>query len=405
MSKKLNTELKPSEVKDILRYVISNNINLASLGKLPVAYNIEGPAGSSKTSICKQVAKEFNHHFVRLNVAELEVSDVTGYPIVEYKLCKEIENGKDPICSWVPDKLINDFILQGYTSTNEYRMSFAKPEWIQGKEDKPIILCLDDFTRAVPMMLQACMRITDEQEYVSWKLPQGSTVLLTTNPSGGDFMVTEMDEAQKTRYLTMIMKPSVDDWAEWAESDNLDGRLINFLLKHPEIIEGSATKKEKKEDENEVKSNLRSWTKFFYAISGFSDFSTSWNMIFSLGQNSVPAEHLLLLNKFIENKLDKIITVPQMLTNDITWVKNELTNVIGKGDTKRTDLSAIISKRLLNYALINHKDYTPEMVDNYGELLESEFLKADLVLLSLQKTITLFPKFSSRKTLINKLLS
>lgn len=197
------------------------------------------------------------------------------------------------------------------------------------------------------------------------------------------------------------MKPSVNDWAEWAEGEKIDGRLINFLLRHPEIIEGSQIDEK---DAKVVKGNLRTWTKFFNMISGFSDFSASWNIIFTMAQNSLPLEHLIILQQFIEAKLDKIISVEQMLNNDIKWVKNELTEIIGKGSNRRTDLSAVISKRLLNYCLANYKTYTKDMVNNYGELLESDLLKPDLVLLSLKKTCILLPKLVERSNLQDKLV-
>lgn len=191
-TKTLSTESTPSQIKDTLKYIIQQNVELANAGKSPVAFNIEGPPGCSKTSICKQVAEEFDHYFVRLNVAEIDSCDITGYPLIEYEVCKNDE------CLWIPSKLINDFILQGYNANGEHRMSFSKPEWIQGKEDKPILLLFDDYSRGVNMVMQACMRITDEQEYVSWKLPKGSTVILTTNPDNEDFFVTSLDSAQKS---------------------------------------------------------------------------------------------------------------------------------------------------------------------------------------------------------------
>ncbi len=74
-TKTINTDLTPSKVKAVLRHVIEQNMDLVKQKKEPVAFCIEGPAGASKTSICKQVAKEYDHHFVRLNVAEMEISD------------------------------------------------------------------------------------------------------------------------------------------------------------------------------------------------------------------------------------------------------------------------------------------------------------------------------------------
>lgn len=138
----MNTELLPSEVKAILSDVIDNNILLAEKGRQPIAFNIEGLAGISKTSIVKELGEQKGLHFIRINCAEIESADLVGYPIVEYKMCK----GND--CFWISDKLVQDYILQGHHATGESRMSYAKPMWLVGKEDKPCILLLDDHTRA-----------------------------------------------------------------------------------------------------------------------------------------------------------------------------------------------------------------------------------------------------------------
>ncbi len=74
-------------------------------------------------------------------------NSICGYPLIEYKMCK----GSD--CLWISSKLINDFILQGFSATGEHKMTFSKPEWIEGKEDKPILLCLDDFSRGQEVCL------------------------------------------------------------------------------------------------------------------------------------------------------------------------------------------------------------------------------------------------------------
>ena len=394
----MNTELLPSEVKSILNDIVNNNIRLAQNGRQPVAINIVGEAGISKTSIVKELAEESGLNFIRLNCAEIEASDLVGYPLVEYNVCKGSE------CIWISDKLIQDYILQGYHATGQSRMGYAKPTWLVGKEDKPCLLLLDDHSRALPMVLQAAMRITDEQEYISWALPKGSTVVLTTNPSGGDYMVTEEDEAMKTRYLTVNMKASVQDWAIWAEKVNLDPRFINFMLKHPEIIEGSSKDKEG----NEVKkSNLRQWTKFFDTIGYYPNLTDAWDRVFLIGQNSLPVEHLMMLHAFVEAKLDQLPMIEDLLSKDIDWTMDKLKATIGEGSNKRIDISSILSRRLMNFALVNSDKFNTKMVDNYTKMLESNFLSQDLVLLSLKKIVSLKPfkqMLMSSATLQNKLI-
>jgi hypothetical protein len=395
--KNFNTELTPSEAGNIIKYMITQNVELANNNHMPVALNIEGNPGIAKTSVVKQICEELNtHHYSRLNVAEMEIGDLTGFPITEYKVCKGEE------CMWIGDKLLNDYLLQGYHAIGDSRMSYAKPEWLVGKEDKPVVLILDDYNRGMGILMNACMRITDEQQYVSWGLPKGSSVILTSNPEDSEesFNVSTLDSAQKTRFLTIKMKPSVNDWAvDYAEKVGLPSPFINFMLKHPEIIEGASVD----ENGNAIKKgNLRIWSKFFHAVSGLSNnLSDNWGTVFLLGQNSLPVEHLLMLNKFIEDKLDQIPTPEQLLNSQPEDAIKALKSVIGSGSKKRIDISSILSRRIINYTLVNHKKFSKDMVNTYAEIMESEYMSPDLVLLSVKKTTKLFPQLISRPKLIS----
>ena len=395
--KNFNTELTPSEAGNIIKYMITQNVELANNNHMPVALNIEGNPGIAKTSVVKQICEELNtHHYIRLNVAEMEIGDLTGFPITEYKVCKNEE------CSWIGDKLLNDYLLQGYHATGDSRMSYAKPEWLVGKEDKPVVLILDDYNRGMGILMNACMRITDEQQYVSWGLPKGSSVILTSNPEDSEesFNVSTLDSAQKTRFLTIKMKPSVNDWAvDYAEKVGLPSPFINFMLKHPEVIEGASVD----ENGNAIKKgNLRIWSKFFHAVSGLSNnLSDNWGTVFLLGQNSLPVEHLLMLNKFIEDKLDQIPTPEQLLNSQPEDAIKALKSVVGSGSKKRIDISSILSRRIMNYTLVNHKKFNKDMVNTYAEIMESEYMSPDLVLLSVKKTTKLFPQLISRPKLIS----
>lgn len=393
----MNTELTPSEAGNIIKYMITQNVELAKSNHKPVALNIEGNPGIAKTSVVKQICDELDtHNYIRVNVGELELGDLVGMPCTQYKVCKDSE------CLWIGDKLLNDYILQGYHATGESRMSYAKPEWLVGKEDKPAVLVLDDYNRGMGILMNACMRITDEQEYVSWSLPKGSSVILTSNPEDSDeaFNISTLDSAQKTRFLTIKMKPSVNDWAvDYAEKVGLPSPFINFMLKHPEVIEGSSTD----EDGNAIKKgNLRIWSKFFHAISGLSsNLSENWNTVFLLGQNTLPVEHLLMLNKFIEDKLDKIPTPEELLKGSGEDALKALKSVVGEGSKKRIDISSILSRRIMNYTLVNHKKFNKAMVDTYAEIMESDYMSPDLVLLSVKKTTKIFPQLISRPKLIS----
>ena len=84
--------------------------------------------------------------------------------------------------------------------------------------------------------MQATMELINTASYISWKLPKNTTVVLTTNPDDGEFSVTSLDTAQKTRFVNFNLKLNVEDWASWAEFNNIDSRCINFELLYGEEI-------------------------------------------------------------------------------------------------------------------------------------------------------------------------
>jgi len=147
-------------------------------------------------------------------------------------------------------------------------------------------------------------------------------------------------------------------WARWAEKVNIDGRCINFLLMNPEIVT--------------QKVNPRSITTFFNSISSIQKFEDELPLINMIGDGSIGEEPSALFAMFINNKLDKIISPEQILTNDDwNYVKGSLTGCIGKDDDFRADISSIISTRIINFASITaDKGSVPQkMIDRIISLV------------------------------------
>lgn len=72
---KQKNELNSVQVKALLHYFVENNVKLAKEGKVPIAMEIEGMPGTAKTSVVKQLSQELDMHYIRLNLAEIEVCD------------------------------------------------------------------------------------------------------------------------------------------------------------------------------------------------------------------------------------------------------------------------------------------------------------------------------------------
>ena len=329
------TQLNVEELKSFIKHMVINNQKIQEDGKVPVAINIEGDAGLGKTSAIMQLGQELSMTTVKLNLSQLEeLGDLVGFPIKEF----QVKNSEGKTL-WITEHEIETANSKGYRVVDK-RMTHAAPEWIQGKGEGGFLI-LDDYTRADQRFMQATMEILDRQEYVSWKLPKNWHVILTTNPDNGDYNVTTLDVAQKTRFISVELKFDVDVWAKWAEQAGIDGRCINFMLMHPESVT--------------QRINPRSVTTFFNAISSIEKFEDELPLIQMIGEGSVGADFAALFVMFINNKLDRIISPVDTLTKDEAYVIGALRSAVGEGDDFRADISSVMATRLANYSLVYAK--------------------------------------------------
>jgi hypothetical protein len=244
-------------------------------------------------------------------------------------------------------------------------MSYCAPEWISGKE-KGGILLLDDWNRADIRFIQAVMELIDRQQYISWTLPKDWHIILTANPDTGEYLVNSIDNAQKTRFISVNLKYDVDCWGKWAEENEMDGRCINFMLMHPELV----TK--------EI--NSRSVSMFFNSISSLKNFEESLPLIQMVGEGSVGSEFSTMFTMFINNKLDRMITPENILNQDEKYVMNTLKSLVGKEDKYRADIASTLSTRLANYLDIKAKTekISNEIINRISALVKEEIFTTDI---------------------------
>jgi hypothetical protein len=239
---------------------------------------------------------------------------------------------------------MDTYLKNKFRPSGESRMSHAAPEWIQGQQEGGFLI-LDDYTRADSRFMQATMELIDRQEYISWKLPKNWHIVLTTNPDNGEYNVTSLDIAQKTRFISVEVKFDSSVWAKWAEKSNIDGRCINFMLMHPEVVTRSV--------------NPRAITTFFNSISSIEKFEEQLPLIQMIGEGSVGAETSTMFTMFINNKMDKIISPQDIMTNaNEAYVVGALNSAVGQGDSFRADISSVIATRIVNYSLTHAENHS-----------------------------------------------
>lgn len=193
-----SNEMTLNEFKEVFSYLLDNNKQLEDKGLRPIAVGIEGEAGIGKTSVIEEIANERNMTLVKVQLAQLEeIGDLVGFPIKEYEVAW-IENGQVKQTRWLPEIQTKNLDIR-LKLTGKVRMSYAPPAWLPTEENpNGVILFLDDYTRANSMFMQATMEIINSVNYISWKLPKYTSVVLSSNPDNGQFSVTSLDDAQKT---------------------------------------------------------------------------------------------------------------------------------------------------------------------------------------------------------------
>ena len=360
MSKQNLVSVNVTELKTFLSHIIENNRFLQSQGKIPVSTEVIGESGIGKTSAIIQLAKEQNLSFVKLNLAQIEeIGDLVGFPIRQF----EVKDDKETV--WVDEHAFDEYLKLGYSSTGQNRMSYCPPEWIANKTNGGILL-LDDWNRADIRFIQAVMELIDRQQYISWSLPKDWHIILTANPDNGDYLVNSIDNAQKTRFISVQLKFDINCWAKWAEENKIDGRCINFLLMHPELVTQSV--------------NSRSISMFFNSISSISNFNDSLPLIQMVGEGSVGPEFSSLFTMFINNKLDKMISPENIMSQDEQYVLNTLKSLTGKEDKYRADIASTLSTRIINFLDLFSKNNTIEktITERLSKIVNEKVFTTDI---------------------------
>lgn len=392
------------EFTKVFEYLLDNNAQLQKEGLTPIAIGIEGEAGIGKTSLIQEVAEKRGMTICKLNLAQLEeVGDLVGFPMKEVLLQWKTKENKT-MTKWWPENLLSK-VPANVTVTNHTRMSYAKPAWLPSEPNpNGCILCLDDYTRSNQLFMQATMELINEGKYISWSLPENTTICLTTNPDNGEFAVQSLDNAQKTRFVNFRLKLNVRDWAEWAECNNIDSRAINFCLLYGEEI----FKKR-----NGIQTvNPRAYTTFCKAIRGIRNWEKeeALALILEISKGCFlnDEDNIVggLFTTFITKKLDMLVSPEDMLMQAWKTVEPKIGRCVYGDDGRfRSDIASILAIRMLNYTtnyLAGKGAQIDKVQDRILDFIENDRkLLSDDLLFHLIKTVVAKYPAKTNKLLLN----
>jgi hypothetical protein len=173
-------------------------IAIAYRARRPVL--LEGPTGIGKSEIIAEVARKLGIATVVLDLSLLEPPDLVGLPVVQ--------GGRTVYAT--PDRL---------------------PQGGSG------ILVLEELNRAERYMQQPALQLLTARELHGYRLPDGWSCVAAINPDDGEYQVSAMDPALRSRFLSLRVRASRDAWIPWAEAHAVHPAVLRIARDHDRVFD------------------------------------------------------------------------------------------------------------------------------------------------------------------------
>lgn len=121
--------------------------------------------------------------------------------------------------------------------------------WAEAHPQQPIIWFLDEFNRGTQAVQSELMNLVLQRQINSLRLPAQVHIIIAENPDSSmdgfadsGYAVTPSDAAIKDRTVRLVMKASLNDWLQWAQGQDADGKsriqplVIAYLQEHPDQL-------------------------------------------------------------------------------------------------------------------------------------------------------------------------
>ena len=188
------------------------NINnfIKTVKTLPphISILLRAGTGVGKSYVVRELAeKYYKLPFVDVRGSIMAEGDVGGYPDIEGMK----ENGV---------------------------MTFCMPSWFIKACNEPVVLFLDELNRSLPAVQQSFFQIVLDRQLGNdingnpYDLHPETRVFSAVN-HGSEYDVNEMDPALLRRFWVCDLNSTKKDWIEWANKNNIDKLIIEFIDKNP----------------------------------------------------------------------------------------------------------------------------------------------------------------------------
>jgi|MGYP003624607682 hypothetical protein len=253
--------------------------------KLPVL--LRGRHGIGKSQVVFQLGKSIGLPVVDRRASQMTEGDLLGLPK---------QNNESDVTEWCP------------------------PAWFKRACTEGVILFLDEVDRATLEVRQGIFELCDSRKLAGNVLHPDTLVFACVNGGGdhGDqYQVGEMDPAELDRWTVFDVKPTVEDWLNWA-TDNVSSVIWDFINDNHTHLEHNDDY-----EPNKKYPSRRSWTRLSdtLALSGYDDPTKmkelrSTGALHHIASGFIGFEGATAMCDYLDN-YKKIVTVEDILAGKV----------------------------------------------------------------------------------------
>jgi hypothetical protein len=167
---------------------------------------------------------------LKLNKAECWKYEF-GIPVIMRRLSQLTEGD----VTGIPYK--KDVALGAYKRVSS---QFLQTDWLLDARDFPCVLFLDERNRALEGVKQAVFELQDSKSFYGHKLHEDTRIYVAENV-GDQYNVQQLEPAEISRVALIFLNPDVKSWISWAEKNNVNELIIDFINYNNDLLEHKGT--------------------------------------------------------------------------------------------------------------------------------------------------------------------
>jgi len=185
---------------------------IISVGGFRQSVYLEGPSGIGKSEMAVQLAKDLDAELIDIRLGNLDTIALNGIGI--------------------PD-------IETMTAF------FTRPEFFPPeKSEKKYILLLDEFNHASEEVFGAAYQLVLERRMGTHTLPDNIFIIAAGNSIDDKGIAFNLPSPLVNRFMKFNIVPNYKDWLKYAESIDIDWRILSFIKNNTDLLHNFNPKSE-----------------------------------------------------------------------------------------------------------------------------------------------------------------